>query len=67
LLCLDSLSKRCVYRADYRKHRSSFAVPLLLSCLLLRERVYRVVVQKRPWYIRPPRDRYIATDLNATI
>jgi hypothetical protein len=29
--------------ADHSKHRSSIAVPLLRSCLLLRERAYRAV------------------------
>jgi hypothetical protein len=51
---------------DHRKHRSSVAVPLLRSYMLLRECLYRAVAQKLPWYIRPPRDRCIATTLHAT-
>jgi hypothetical protein len=53
--------------ADQRKHRSSLDVPLIRSCLLLWESVYRAVAQKRPWYIRPSRCRCIATSLQATI
>jgi hypothetical protein len=34
LLCLNSLPQICVYYADLRKHLSSFAVPLLYSCLV---------------------------------
>jgi hypothetical protein len=34
--------------ADHKRHRSSDAIPLLLSCLLLLERVYRALAQKRP-------------------
>jgi hypothetical protein len=53
--------------ADHRKHSLSVAVPMLLSCLLLRERVYRKFGQKRPSYIRPSRGRCIATALHVTI
>jgi hypothetical protein len=37
------------------------------ALLLLRERVYRAVAEKRLWYIRLSRGRRIATALHATI
>jgi hypothetical protein len=40
---------------------------IVFLCLLLRERVYRVVAQKRPCYIHPSRGRCIATPLHAKI
>jgi hypothetical protein len=46
--------------------RCSVGVSLLLSCLLLRERVCRTVAQKWPRYIRPSRGHCIATALHAT-
>jgi hypothetical protein len=48
-------------------HVENTALILLLSCLLLRERVHWSAVQKRPWCIRPSRCRCIATALQATI
>jgi hypothetical protein len=42
------------------------AILLLRLCLLLRERVYRAVAHKRPWYIRTSRGRCIATVLHVT-
>jgi hypothetical protein len=53
--------------AGHRKHRSSVAVPLLLSCLLLRERVSRAVAWKRLWYICLSRCRCIVTALHTAI
>jgi xanthine/uracil/vitamin C permease (AzgA family) len=43
-------------------------VPLMLRVdSMLRERVYRAVAQKRPWYIRLFRSRCIATALHTII
>jgi hypothetical protein len=51
--------------------RRSTPFPTILLLLrvnsLLREIVYRTFAQKRPWYIHPSRDRYIATVLQATL
>jgi hypothetical protein len=58
------VAAECVY---HRKHRSSVAVPLLRWCLLLRERIYRVVAPKRSWYIHPTRGRCNVTALHATV
>jgi hypothetical protein len=52
---------------DHRKHRSSACCTVVAFYLLLQERVYRAVVQKRPWYMRPSQGRCIATALHATI
>jgi hypothetical protein len=50
-----------------RTSKLNTALLLLRSCLLLLERVYIAVTQKRPWYIRPSRGRFIATALYTTI
>jgi hypothetical protein len=55
-------------RPGPRRNTPFPTVPLLLRVdTLLRELVYRAVAQKRPWYIRASRGRYIATALHAII
>jgi hypothetical protein len=67
LLCLDWLHRDVYRTTDHRKHHSSVAMPLLHSCLLLWECVYRIVAQKQPWYILPSHGRCTAMALHATL
>jgi hypothetical protein len=49
----------------YMSTRTTYKTNIFIcSRLLLWERVYRGVAQKRPWYISPSRGRCIATALH---
>jgi hypothetical protein len=56
----------CLYHLG-TDHIENTALLLLRSCLLLQERIYRAVAQKRPWYVRLSLGRWIATALHTTI
>jgi hypothetical protein len=64
--CLSSNLVSCLYNL-VMEHIENIALLSLCLCLLLWKRGYRAVDQKRPWYIRPYRNRCIATPIYATL